>query len=102
MIIAGMSTFPIILEQICRHAPTGREEMERFRRAWAAVEGVIIVDPEIYPRRKDGKFLPYDMLYDAFPAMKCLQPRGTPRAIVQTRGYQHTSMGLTSPARLRR
>ena len=65
-----MCTFPIILEQICRHTPNPPDEMERFRRAWAAVEGVIIIDPAIYPQKKDGKFLPNDMLYDAFPSMK--------------------------------
>ena len=51
-VIAGMSTFPVILEQICRHTPTPQDEMERFRRAWAAVEGVIIIDPAIYPQKR--------------------------------------------------
>ena len=89
--MAGMCTFPTILEQICRHTPNSTDQMERFRRSWAAVEGVVVVDPAIYPQKKDGKFLPYDMLYEAFPAMKCVQPRGTPRTIVLTRKYKHTS-----------
>ena len=84
-----MCTFPTILEQICRHTPNPPDQMERYRRAWAAVEAVIIVDPSIYPQQRGGRFLPYDMLYDAFPAMKCVQPRGTPRTIVLTRNYQH-------------
>ena len=88
-VVLGMSTFPVILEQTCRHTALNASEMERFRRAWANVDGVLIIDPYLHLSLKGDKQLPYDMLYEAFPAMKCLQPRVTQRTIACSAGYQH-------------
>ena len=88
-VVAGMSTFPVVLEQTCRATALDAGEMERFRRAWANVDGVMVVDPRIHQALRNDRTLPYDMLYQAFPAMKCLQPRVTPRVVVYDAKYQH-------------
>ena len=86
-VVVGMSSFPAIVERACRDRAVTEHQMGTFRRAWSGVTGLLVIDPVILPTSNNVKYLPFQMLKDAFPSMEWHQPRGNRRGVYMSGRY---------------
>ena len=57
-IVAAIMSFPLILEKACRDRAVPQQQMCTFRKAWAGITGIWVIDPCIMPTSNNRKRAP--------------------------------------------
>ena len=84
--VVALAGFPLLLETACRLRATPHTELAEFRRGWAGVQALVVVNPSVMP---SPHFTDIEFLGQAFPEIYRVQPRGVLRKVIIEGRYIH-------------
>ena len=84
--MVALAGFPLLLETACRLRATPHTELAEFRRGWAGVQALVVVNPSVMP---SPHFTDIVFLGRAFPEIYRVQPRGVLRKVIIEGRYIH-------------